>query len=110
MKKVGIVSCDKWKGKIEEDQNLRESLKELGVEADIISWQKPITGIDLLVIRSIWGYQNHYQEFVSWLKSTNIPMCNKKEIILDNIQKDRQFQILDRHGINHVETTFLSRE
>ena len=24
MKKVGIVSCDKWKGKIEEDQNLRD--------------------------------------------------------------------------------------
>ena len=69
MKKVGIVSCDKWKGKIEEDQNLRDTLREMGVEADIISWQKPIMEADLLVIRSIWGYQNHYQEFISWLKA-----------------------------------------
>ncbi len=110
MKKVGIVSCDKWKGKIEEDQNLKEFLREMGIEADIISWQKPILDYDLLVIRSIWGYQNHYQEFISWLNNTKMPMCNKKEILLENIKKDRQFQLLDRHGIDHVETTFLSKD
>ena len=77
--------------RISENTDLKEALNRREIEAKIISWQKPILDYDLLVIRSVWGYQNHYQEFKHWLESTKIPMCNSKEIVLDNIRKDRQF-------------------
>ena len=41
MKKVGIVSCDKWIDKLEEDNNLKNALINLGIDAKIISWQQP---------------------------------------------------------------------
>lgn len=113
MKKVGIVSCDKYKGKIEEDKNLKEALINLGINTDIISWQsEEDLDYDLLVIRSVWGYQNNYNEFKNWLlnlKEKNIRVCNSPDIILDNIRKDRQFNILKRNNIDCIETVFLDR-
>ena len=43
MKKVGIVSCDKWIGKLEEDNNLKNALINLGIDANIISWQQSLS-------------------------------------------------------------------
>ena len=78
MKKVGIVSCDKWIGKLEEDNNLKNALINLGIDAKIISWQQPLEeNYDLLVLKSVWGYQNFYKEFKNWLlyvKNNNIPL------------------------------------
>ena len=66
MKKVGIVSCDKWIDKLEEDNNLKNALINLGIDAKIISWQQPLEeAYDLLVLKSVWGYQNFYKEFKS---------------------------------------------
>ena len=51
MKKVAIVSCDKWKDRLEEDINLKKALIKLGVDAKIISWQQPLEEkYDLLVL------------------------------------------------------------
>ena len=64
MKKIGIVSCDKWIDKLEEDNNLKNALINLGIDAKIISWQQPLEEVyDLLVLRSVWGYQNFYKEY-----------------------------------------------
>ena len=80
MKKVGIVSCDKWIDKLEEDNNLKNALINLGIDAKIISWQQPLEeAYDLLVLKSVWGYQNFYKEFKKWLlyvKNNNIPLVN----------------------------------
>ena len=64
MKKIGIVSCVKWIDKLEEDNNLKNALINLGIDAKIISWQQPLEEVyDLLVLRSVWGYQNFYKEY-----------------------------------------------
>lgn len=111
MKKVAIVSCNKWIGKLQEDINLRDALIKIGVDAKIISWQQPLDdSYDLLIIRSIWGYQNYYKEFKEWLmylKRNNIKLVNNVEMILDNIMKDKQFRILQHNGISYIETLFF---
>ena len=38
-KKIAIVSCDKWVGKVKEDELLKFELNKLLVDVDIISWQ-----------------------------------------------------------------------
>ena len=113
MKKVAIVSCDKWINRLEEDNYLKNALINLGIDTSIISWQQPLCeNYDLLILRSVWGYQNFYNEFKEWLiyiKSNNIPLVNDVDIILNNIMKDRQFDILRRNNIDVIDTIFLSQ-
>ena len=113
MKKVAIVSCDKWIDKLEEDNNLKNALIKLGIDAKIISWQQPLEEkYDLLVLKSVWGYQNFYNEFKNWLlyiKNNNIPLVNNIDIILNNIMKDIQFDVLRKNNIDFIDTTFLPK-
>ena len=113
MKKVAIVSCDKWVNRLEEDNNLKNALIDLGIDASIISWQQPLkVKYDLLILRSVWGYQNFYNEFKEWLlyiKNNNIPLVNDVDMVLDNIMKDRQFDILKKNNIDLIDTIFLSQ-
>jgi len=111
MSRVGIVSCDKWINRLEEDINLRNALDELGIDTDIISWQKPLKKeYDLLLLKSVWGYQNYYDEFKKWLeylKNNNICLLNDVDMILDNIRKDIQFGILKANDVEIIDTYFL---
>ena len=113
MKKVGIVSCDKWIGKLEEDNNLKNALINLGIDTKIISWQQPLEEkYDLLVLKSVWGYQNFYKEFKNWLlyvKNNNIPLVNGADMVLNNIMKDIQFNILEKNNVDFIDTIFLDQ-
>ncbi len=113
MNKVGIVSCDKWIGKIKEDINLKGALNDLNIGADIISWQHPLpANYDLLILRSAWGYQNDYKKFKEWLlylKNNNVSLLNSPDLILSNILKNKQFEILEQNGIEHIKTYFLKQ-
>lgn len=113
MKKIAIVSCDKWIYKIQEDLLLKQYLENEGYNAQIISWEdSKINYNDYfgLILRSVWGYQNKYFEFKTWLsmiKSMGIPLFNNVDIILDNIKKDKQFEILYKHNIPYIDTEFI---
>lgn len=113
MKKVAIVSCDKWMNKINEDLLLKQELIENNVSAEIISWEdKSIdySKFDCLILRSAWGYQNKYLEFKEWLqmiKSKNILLLNNPDIIIENIQKNKQFNILRKNNIPLIDTNFV---
>ena len=100
MKKIGIVSCDMWIDKLEEDNNLKNALINLGIDAKITPWQQPLEEVyDLLVLISVWGYQNFYKEFKKWLlyvKNNNIPLVNGVDMVINNIMKDIQFNILEK--------------
>lgn len=112
MKMVGIVSNNKYQNKIIEDINLKSALEAEGIIAEIISWENPNNEYDkynCLVIRSIWGYHNDYSKFKKWLqlmKENNIAIYNSIDMIKQNIVKDKQFEILDKNGIAHIETIF----
>lgn len=116
MKSVGIVSCDNWMNKITEDLLLKEALINNNVAAEIISWEdKSIdySKFNCLILRSAWGYQNKYLEFKEWLqmiKEKNILLLNHPEIIINNIQKDRQFNILKKNNIPFINTNFIYNE
>lgn len=113
MKKVAIVSCDKWIGKLEEDNNLKNELIKLGIDTRIISWQQPLDEkYDLLILKSVWGYQKYYNQFKNWLlyvKKNNIPLANNVDMIFNNIMKDIQFDILRRNNIDFIDTMFLQQ-
>lgn len=113
MSKVGIVSCNKWIGKIKEDINLRDALNKLNISSDIVSWQQPLKeNYDLLILRSVWGYQDDYKKFKEWLlylKNNNISLLNNPDMIISNILKDKQFEILEKYGVEYIKTYFLKQ-
>lgn len=111
--KIGIVSCDKWQGKIKEDHLLERYLKDEGNDVKIISWEDSnfeLMDYSALVVRSVWGYQNKYAEFKNWLlkiKKLGIPIFNNADIILNNIRKNKQFEILKTNNIPFIDTKFI---
>ncbi len=113
MKKIAIVSCNKWKNKIEEDKLLQNVLIQSGYNADIISWEDADVNYDeyiALVLRSVWGYQNNYLEFKTWLnmiKQSQILLLNSPELVSNNIRKDKQFELLAKYEIPIIPTEFI---
>lgn len=113
MKKIAIISCNKWKDKIFEDNLIKKALINKGYKAEIISWEENNNyfNYDALLIRSVWGYQNKYEEFKKWLlylKKNNIKVFNNVDLILNNIRKDIQFNILKNNNIDIINTRFIN--
>ena len=112
-KRIAIVSCDKWIGKVKEDELLKFELNKLLVNVDIISWQDKnvdYSKYDAVVIRSLWGYQDYIDEFIDYLdrlKKEKVRVFNNTEILKANLNKYEQFKILDKYEIPHIETFFL---
>ncbi len=115
-KRVAIVSCDKWLGKVKEDELLKFELNKLYVDVDIISWQDSTVDYskyDAVVIRSLWGYQDYIEEFIEYLdklKKDKVKVFNNVDILKDNLNKYEQFKILDKYEIPHIETFFLKKD
>lgn len=110
---IAIISCDRWKNRVKEDFLLKRALNKSHINADIISWQDK--RIDYkkykkIIIRSIWGYQDFIDEFYSWLDKINendLVICNDISILKQNLDKEIQFNILDKYSIPHVKTDFI---
>ena len=112
MKKVAIISCNKWKGKIKEDIFLQNNLCELGISCDILAWEEndDLNKYDICILRSVWGYQNDYSNFKKWLlefDNHQSIIYNPINMVLDNVNKEKQFQILDKYNISHIPTNFI---
>lgn len=116
MKKIAIISNNKFVNKITEDINIKNFLNENGFYSEIISWEDndvDYSKFDALLLRSVWGYQNNYKKFKEWLnmiKKNNILIFNDIETIKNNIRKDIQFSLLDKYNIPHVQTIFQKNE
>lgn len=115
-KRIAIVSCDKWVGKVKEDELLKFELNKLYVDVDIVSWQdKSIdySKYDAVIIRSLWGYQDYIEEFMNYLdqlKKNKVKVFNDVDILKDNLNKYEQFKILDKYEIPHIDTFFLKKD
>ena len=114
-KKIAIVSCDKWMGKVKEDELIKFELNKLFVDVDIISWQDctiDYKKYDAVIIRSLWGYQDYIEEFISYLdrlKKYKIKVFNDVNILKSNLNKYEQFMLLDKYEIPHIETFFIEK-
>lgn len=112
-KLVAIVSCDKWKNKSLEDLYLKHSLNKQNCKVDIISWEdKTIdySKYDLIIIRSIWGFQENKTKFENWLnmlETQKIKVLNPINVIKNNYDKEIQFDILNKYNIETIKTFFL---
>ena len=105
---VGIISNDKYKGRIVEDIQISKELKKIGIESEIISWEDPNVDYNkysILVMKSVWGYHKNYDKFKNWMKmikDKKINIFNSIDTIESNIKKDCQFELLNKYNISHI--------
>lgn len=104
-KKVNIVSSSKYKNKIKEDLILQKYLLKDGYNTKIISFEDDYQESDLNIIRSVWGYHHDVERFLKFIN--NNKTINNKDLIINNIDKKKQYQILKVNDINTIDTIFL---
>jgi len=114
--KIAIVSSQKWKYKVSEDILLKDAINKMNVDVDIIAWEDEnidYAKYDIIVIRSVWGFQHNIDKFRIWLsvlKSYDLRVINSLDVIDATLSKYEQFKILDKYGIKHIETEFIFKK
>ena len=107
-KNVAIVTCDLWKGRVYDDLLLQNWFLKKGALAEIISWQDNSIDwekYDVILIGSMWGYQNHLPELDKWFgKIDDKVVVNSLEMIANNFNKTKQFESLKKAKLPVVET------
>ena len=111
-KKIGIVTCDKYKNKVLEDIRLKYYLAKLKVKARIVSFESDnFTDYDAVIIRSVWGFSK--DKFVEWLETIDkkgIKVFNDIDLIKNNFSKKEQFELLDKYNIKHIQTDYVNND
>lgn len=113
---VAIVSSNKWIYKVREDIFLKIALNKLNIAVDIISWEDKTvdyTKYNMIIVRSIWGYQDKLNQFYNWLdmlKNKKILVYNNINILKDNLNKYKQFSILEDNNIPCIKTKFIFKK
>lgn len=109
--RVGLLSSLIWIGRCNDNVMLLEKYREHNVEVTEIAWdsQEDLSQIDLIVVRSAWGYQNKYKAYLDKLKSIaeHALLLNSYEVIHKNVYKEIQFETLERLQIPCAKTIFL---
>ena len=102
--KVNIVSSLRYKNLIKEDLYLQKYLLKRGVPCKIISWEE---GNDdsFGVIRSVWGYHKNLTAFKEFLDKNKT--IHSKNVILENMNKEKQYHLLVSHHIPTIDTEFI---
>ena len=103
-KEINIVSAPKYMNKVKEDLRLQECFLKNKINCKIVSYQDPIKDENCF-IRSVWGYHNHTDQFVSFI--TKNKTFNSNDIILHNMDKKKQYELLEKYSIPRIETKFI---
>lgn len=110
--KIYIASSEKYAGKIQEDIYIRDAYINKGFSCEIVTLENIVKiskPLDVVILKSIWGYHLHYQKFlkqVSMLKKKNIRLINDYNFIFWNIDKCKY--LYELKNMNVVPTALLS--
>ncbi|MEU8660074.1 ATP-grasp domain-containing protein [Actinoplanes philippinensis] len=106
--RVALVTCAAFPDLWDDDQPLRDALRERGAVVDVVRWDDPEAdwaGYDLTVIRSPWDYTDRAAAFVAWARS--VPrLANPGDIVVWNTDK-RYLGDLAASGIPIIPTEYV---
>lgn len=111
---VIIASSSTWANKLREDFFLKDALNKAGINAKIMPWEE-LNNLnnETILIKSTWGFHRKISTWNDWLKyleENNINTLNPLNIIKDNYDKEKQFSILDKNNIKHIDTLFIEND
>ncbi len=116
MKKIAIVSSQRWVGQVLEEQWLQAELKKSGYNADNVAWNDPSISwnkYQAVILRSAWGYHRYLTQFHQWLNTLdqlNIPMYNSTAIVRWNMYKDQQWSFFQQQKLATIPSVFVKKD
>ena len=88
--RIGFATTEQW-GITQDDRLAAAALESRGAEVVPVNWtEPPPPDLDLLVVRSTWGYQHRVPEFARWLVDLDhvgIPVWNPPPVLRWNLVK-----------------------
>jgi glutathione synthase/RimK-type ligase-like ATP-grasp enzyme len=112
--RLGIVTCDKCPTLIPGEKPLIPLLHMAGIEATPVIWNDPTvdwSAYDALLVRSIWDYHLHADDFQAWLSrldQSKIPVWNPVDVLRWNHHKF-YLRELEQRGVAIAPTLFFRR-
>lgn len=103
-KQIYIVSSSKYKNRVKEDLVLQNCFLKNNIFCKIVAWEDNESS-DINLIRTVWGYHKHIDDFINYIGNKNT--INKKEIIIDNVDKKKQYELLKKYNISTIDTKFI---
>ena len=103
-KQIYIVSSRKYKNRVKEDLVLQNCFLKNNIFSKIVAWEDNEPS-DNYLIRTVWGYHNHIDDFINYISDKNT--INKKELIIDNADKKKQYELLNKYNICTIDTKFI---
>lgn len=110
--RLGIVTCDKCPTLIPGEKPLISLLQPAGIDANPVIWNDPVvdwSGYDALLVRSIWDYHLHVDDFQAWLgrvENLMLPVWNPVHVLRWNHHKF-YLRDLEQRGIAIAPTLFF---
>jgi glutathione synthase/RimK-type ligase-like ATP-grasp enzyme len=114
LKRIGLVTCQKYMDMTPDEQALMLALADLGIEAAAVAWDDPQVdwgGYGGLFVRTVWNYHEHPEAFREWITAVeqmNVPVWNAPEIICWNMEKT-YLQDLAQQGVAIVPTVWVEK-
>jgi hypothetical protein len=109
--KLAIITCQKLPQGVKEDLSLYEALSKLNIDSELCIWneEKNWSQYDACLLRSVWDYHDHLNEFNGWLTQTNLQtkIFNSIETIKWN-QNKYYLKDLQEFGITVAPTLWLN--
>ncbi len=115
-KKIAIVSSRNYAGKLMEDFYLKHFLTKNSYDVHIVAYEDEnvcYQDYDLVIIRSIWGYQSNlkmFANFLNRLKKSKVLVCNDLSLISDNYDKEKQYNLFLENDIPTIDSRFYDSE
>jgi hypothetical protein len=110
--KLAIITCDKLPNGVKDDQSFFQSLRNMGIELDIVPWNSQIdwSTYHACLMRSVWDYHENIVAFNQWLNdvSRQTTLINNKEMVLWN-QNKIYLAELEKVGIEIAPTIWLKQ-
>jgi glutathione synthase/RimK-type ligase-like ATP-grasp enzyme len=115
LRKIAFVTSEADPNLISDDKLAIEPLLKLGIEVEILVWDRPTNKIehldylDGIIFRSCWNYHKKHEQFMGWLnslRSRHVPVFNSVDINLWNLSK-KYLLDLELCGVCIPETVFI---
>lgn len=109
-KNICILSSSKYKNKVVEDINLKYYFNKRNIGVNIIDYNENVdfNKYDLVIIRSVWGFYREKEKFINLVKSLSGKVFNDESIIVNNLDKEIQYKILEKNNIETIPTVFTN--
>lgn len=111
--KIGLLVSKDWYKKSKSTMIIREYLRKRNFEAEECCWgmTEDWSRYDFVLICAAWGYQNDYQRYLKVLEQIEkqTVLFNAVKIVSENIDKEKQINLLKGFDLPVIHTVFLSK-